>query len=212
MKILVIGATGGTGRQVVAQALQRGHDVSVLLRDSAAAAEFPDAHVVVGDVLDAEAVAAALAGVDAVISCLGVRAGQVPGTVRSAGTASLVARMGGCGVRRLIAVSTIGVGSSVADQSRMARIVWRLVVGKDRLAEAEAAEAEIRSAGDALDWTIVRPPRLMDGQPVGEVAIGESVSAKMRSELTRTALAGVLLDQIDDRRYVGKAVTAIAIG
>ncbi|WP_059020914.1 NAD(P)H-binding protein [Mycobacterium sp. M26] len=212
MKILVIGATGGTGRQVVTQALQRGHHVTVLLRDAAAAADFPGTEVVVGDVLAADAVRAALGGADAVISCLGVRAGQAPGTVRSAGTANLVAQMRAGGVRRLVAVSTIGVGSSIVDQSRPARMIARFVPGPERLAEADAAEQEIRSAGAELDWTIVRPPRLVDGDPGAGATVAESVPAKMRSQLTRTALAGVLLDQLEDPRFIGRAVTAIATG
>ncbi|AQT80864.1 hypothetical protein B1R94_18740 [Mycolicibacterium litorale] len=210
MKILVIGATGGTGRLVVEQARQRGHSVTALVRESTAPAEFGDADVVVGDVLDPDAIAAALAGIDAVVSCLGVRLGQPAGTVRSTGTANVVAQMGVLGVRRLVAVSTIGVGSSIADQGRVARWMWKRIVGAERLAEADAAEAHIRLAADGLDWTIVRPPRLVDGEAHGGVVVGAAVATGLRSQLTRAALAGVLLDQLDDSRYVGQAVTVIA--
>ncbi|GAB3039151.1 NmrA family transcriptional regulator [Mycobacterium bourgelatii] len=210
MKILVIGATGGTGAQVVKQALARGHSVKVQVRDRVQAAQFDQAEVMVGDVRDAAAVDSALSGVDAVVCCLGVRLGQDPGTVRSAGTANLVAQMRRHGVRRLIAVSTVGVGSSVADQSRIARMMWPRMVGRPRLIEADRAEAAIRDGGDELAWTLVRPPRLVDGAGGARLQVGPSVRTGMRSQLARADLASVLLDQVTDERYVGAAVTAVA--
>jgi putative NADH-flavin reductase len=153
----------------------------------------------------------ALSGVDAVVCCLGVRLGQDPGSVRSDGTANLVAQMRRHGVRRLIAVSTVGAGSSVADQSRIARMFLPRIVGRARLIEADRAEAAIRAGGDELAWTLVRPPRLVDGAGGERLQVGPSVPTGMRSQLSRADLATVLLDQLTDERYVGAAVTAAAI-
>ncbi|MEW5809017.1 MAG: NAD(P)H-binding protein [Actinomycetota bacterium] len=209
MRVSVIGATGGTGRLVVAYALARGHGITVLLRDAAAATEFLGADVVVGDIRDPGAVGAAVNGADAVISCLGVRLGQAPGTVRSRGTATLVSQMRAQNVRRLLAVSAVGVGSSRADQSRGARMMSSFVPGRARLAEAYAAEQEIVCAAGEVDWTIVRAPRLVDKDSGAAVTVAESVRVGLRSQLTRNALAQVLLDELDDPRHLGTAVTAV---
>lgn len=197
--------------QVVDQALRRGHDVTALVRDPAHANRFDDAvTAVVGDVRDECAVAAALAGVDAVVCCLGVRQGQPPQTVRSEGTATLVEMMRRHGVRRLVAVSSVGVGSSVDQQSRPARLLWPRLVGRERLAEAARAEDVIVAAGDELEWTIVRPPRLVDDAGTGTALVGAAVRTGLGSTLSRARLAAVLLDLVGDDGRAGQAVTATA--
>lgn len=208
LKVGVVGATGGTGAAVVGQALERGWSVTALVRNGRAGVD-PAAGVITGDVRDAGTVGTALAGVDAVVCCLGVRIGQPAGTVRSEGTANLARQMHTHGVARIVAVSTVGVGSSVADQSRTARLLWPRLAGRDRLAEADRAEAEIRDPAHGLAWTLVRPPRLTDAPVSGHVAVGPSVRTGLRSQLSRADLAAVLLDQLTDDRYRGMAVTAL---
>lgn len=215
MKILVVGATGGTGRLVTDQAVERRHGVVALVRDPDSARQAtPDrwhgVTLVAGDVRDASVVDAALAGVDAVICCLGVRRGQTPGTVRSDGTRTLVERMTAIGVARLVAVSSVGVGESVRWQSRPGRYLWPRLVGRDRLAEATLAESFVRASD--LAWTLVRPPRLVDTNPgrppsVGRVALGPDVRTGLNSRLSRTDLARTLLDLLDDERWTRTAVT-----
>ncbi|MGB2570132.1 NAD(P)-dependent oxidoreductase [Micromonospora citrea] len=205
VKILLVGATGGTGQAVRELAPAAGHDVVALVRHPAVP-RLPGASVAHGDVRDPEALTRALAGIDAVVSCLGVRIGQQPGTVRSTGTATLVAAMAASGVRRLVSVSTVGVGESVAAQSRTAWLLWPRLVGAERLAEAERAEAAVR--GSDLDWTIVRPPRLVDG-PDTPVAVGVDLPTGLRSQLTRAALARTLLDLVDTGAHRRGCVTVV---
>jgi putative NADH-flavin reductase len=209
--MLVIGATGPTGREVVREALARGCAVAVLVRDPSAAASFPaGVHVHVGDVREEGVVRAALAGEQVVVSTLGVRRGTPVGTVRSDGTRVLVQAMAAAGVARLVSVSSIGVGSSLASMSRGARFLWPRVVGRDRLAEADRAEAAVRAS--SLDWTIVRPPRLIDGPASGKVQVGPDVALGMQAQITRADLARVLVDQALDhgRHRVELTATAAA--
>lgn len=205
MKLLVVGATGATGRLVVAEALRRGHVVKALVRDEHAA--LPGAETVQGDVRDGEAVATALAGVDAVISCLGVRLGQPIGTIRSAGTRSLVAAMSQVGPRRLVKVSAVGVGTSKPRQSRMARMMWPRIVGADRLAEADLAERAVFAS--ELEWTIVRPPRLVDATTPGRVEVGPDLRTGFSSQLARLDLARLLVDLAENNRFPRQTVTAV---
>jgi putative NADH-flavin reductase len=204
--MLVIGATGGTGLELVRQAQARGIAVTALVRRAEDAALLPaGTRIHVGDARDAAAVTAALAGQDCVVSTLGARRGTEIGTVRSDGTQSIVKAMGQAGVKRLVAVTSVGVGSSLAHMSGASRFMWPRIVGKARLAEADRAEQAILGSG--LAWTIVRPPRLVDAARTGKVAVGREVAVGMQSQITRSALAGVLLDLATSDTAVREAVT-----
>jgi putative NADH-flavin reductase len=206
--MLLIGATGGTGREVVRQALDQGERVTVLIRRESDRATLPtEVETVAGDVTDPASLKAALAGQDVVVSALGVRRGQPAGTVRSVGTANLVAAMAATGVRRLLAVSSIGVGSSAAAQTRPARLLWPRLAGPGRIPEASRAEDAI--VATSLDWTIIRAPRLVDGPPSGRLAIGESLRLPLGAQLRRADLARALLDSVRDDATIGLRTTAI---
>jgi len=111
MKIVVFGSTGGTGLELIKQAIKRGHDVTAFARDpSQIPISESTVRTVKGDVLDLKTVAAAVAGAQAAISALGVRLGQSPGTVRSEGTRNIVTALAAADVRRFVSVSTVGVG------------------------------------------------------------------------------------------------------
>lgn len=204
--MLVIGATGGTGRALVDHAVHQGRRVKVLVRREADAHSFPatvDAHV--GDARDRAALDRALPGASAVVSLLGARRGQPVGTVRSAGTRAVVEAMQRAGVRRLVVVSTVGVGSSLQDMTTTARLLWPVIVGRDRLREAAAAEAMVTSSG--LDWTLVRPPRLIDGPIGSQTSVGRSLRIGLKSQISRSALAHLLLDLTDDPAVTGATLT-----
>jgi putative NADH-flavin reductase len=112
MKVAVFGATRGVGRAVVDQALACGHAVTALARDPAKlAVAHPNLAVVHGDVLDPAAVAQVVGSADAVFVSLGSTSGN-PDDVVSRGTQNVVAAMQAVGVRRLIVVTSLGVGDS----------------------------------------------------------------------------------------------------
>ena len=112
-RVLVIGATGGTGQQLVQQALDRGWEVTALVRDPAKLqVTNPQLAVLKGDVLDYQSVAAAVRGQDAVISALGHRRLFVPSRVQSRGTANVIRAMKEHGVHRFVCETALGLGSS----------------------------------------------------------------------------------------------------
>src|SRR5438093_7382938 len=109
MKLTVFGATGGTGRHTVSQALAAGHHVTAVVRDPArlGVTDHPQLDVVTADVMDPDAIVTALAGRDAAVSALGAH-GRGPTTVCSAGVASIIAAMRAVAVRRLVVVTASG--------------------------------------------------------------------------------------------------------
>lgn len=206
MKICVIGATGGTGQHFVKLALEARHELTALVRDPR---RLPAAstrlRVVTGSVLDAATVDQALGGCEALVSMLGVALGQPAGTTRSAGTRVLVQAMQRSAAKRLVAVSTVGVGTSREAQSLASRWLLPRLIGAQRLAEADLQEQIIASSG--LDWSVLRPPRLVDGPPAGRYRAGAAIRTSMSSKITRADLAQALLDELVKRQFVRTAAT-----
>ncbi|MDQ3865078.1 MAG: NAD(P)H-binding protein, partial [Actinomycetota bacterium] len=159
MKLLIIGATGGLGRELVLRAPERGHEVTALARDpSRVLRQDERIRVVRGDVLDPASVESAVRGQDAVVSALGTPNPRRPSTLLSKGTKNVVEAMGHHAVRRLVCVTILGTGDS---GRRHGSLFYRLfVLGffvKPMLEDKERQEEVITRS--RLDWTIVRPPR-----------------------------------------------------
>ncbi|MCF2525718.1 NAD(P)-dependent oxidoreductase [Yinghuangia soli] len=207
MRITVFGATGPTGRRITAQALAAGHLVTAVSRRADALAPHPGLAVVRADVADTAAVASALAGSDAVVSALGVPPTKDVVTVYSEGMRNIVAGMERHGVARLVAVS-----SSVVDPHWrptgehffnlvMDPLVNRKVAGT---AHADMRRMEALLQDSAVDWTVVRPGGLFEHDEVTRYEIAEeSVDALFTA---RSDLAAAMLAQLEDRRFVGKAI------
>src|SRR5205823_4185926 len=127
MRVLVIGATGNLGSEVVRQALAAGHDVTALARNpSAIALEHDSLRVTSGDARDAGSLERAVADQDAVISCLGTN-DLKDSTLRSEGARNAIAAMRKHGVRRLIVFSAFGVGDSAPQLKRNSFIFGRVI-------------------------------------------------------------------------------------
>lgn len=196
--MLVIGATGPTGRAVVRQALERGLAVTALVRGDAE----PPAGAAIAR---GEITPGLLVGHTEVISALGVPRGQEIGTRRSTATRALVTAMERAGTRRLVSVSSVGVGESRAAMSAPARMLWPSLAGRDRLAEVERSDRVIRDSD--LDFTLVQPPRLVDDL-TGPVTL--SGRLRLSSQLSREQLATVLLDALADPGTIRRVLWATA--
>lgn len=111
--LLIVGATGGTGRQLVEQALERGHTVTALARDpSALRVEHPRLTVIRGNVLDYRSVEAAVRGQDAVVSALGHKRFFGPTRILSEGTRNVLRAMETHRVQRFVCETALGIGDS----------------------------------------------------------------------------------------------------
>lgn len=171
MHLTIFGGTGGVGSRLVAQALDDGHGVTAFVRDPGGLSR-PEATVVAGQLDDYGAVEQAIAGADAVLSCLGARR-NTPDQVAVFGTAmqNITRAMKQHGVTRLVAISGAGVivpGETVALSRRVVRFFLKRLAG--HLAAAKEREYEIVAATD-LDWTLVRPPRIVPGPATGRYRV-----------------------------------------
>lgn len=194
MKITVIGATGGTGSQVVRQALAAGHQVTAVVRNPAGlTVSGSGLQVIVADVRDANALTAAVTGRDAVISALGSR-GDGPHTIVGDGTAATLQAMTSAGVRRFVVISASGMVTDAGDGLLIRTVVKPLLGRLLRAGFIDLRRMEEMVTGSDVDWTIVRPPRLTMGRLTGSyrTAVDRNVRRGMslsRADLAHCALA-----------------------
>src|SRR3954452_4505756 len=165
MKLVIFGPTGGTGQQVVSQAVAAGHDVTAVARNpDAVTADRSRLQVVRGDVLEPASLDGVFDGAHAVLSTLGSHSGRKPTYVYSEGMRNIRAGMEKAGVRRVVAISAIPV-SRPEDKSFVDRYIAHPLLSLffgGSYDDLRRMEAELRTADD-VDWTVVRPPRLKDG-------------------------------------------------
>ena len=207
MNLLVFGASGGTGRLVVAQALARGHKVAAFVRRGDSLAAQRDLEILQGDVGDAATVAAAIIGRDVVISALGVSKPLQPDPVVRAGVGHIVDAMESSGVRRLIYLSFIGVTASRATAGPLIRYVARFPL-RHEIADHEQKEGRIQAS--RLDWTIVRAPKFTDGPPTGAFRVGEGIRAiSVFPRLARADVATCILDEAEVPRFSRTSVSLL---
>ncbi len=193
MKLLVIGATGRTGRHVLEQGLLRGHTITAFTRRPQALKAVQGLKTAVqGDALNLDDVRKAVQGQEAVICAVG-----------SSGIAfNLIKTMPEAGVRRLIMTSSRSI---VATRPRLGiALVW--LIFREAYADHARAEGMIQVSG--LDWTIVRAAMLTNRPMTGQVHIDfeRNVTAGASLTLTRADYAMTLLDVVEDPQMIGKAL------
>lgn len=199
MKIAVFGATGATGRLVVVRAVEAGHEVRAMVRDSARLPiSHERLHVVVGELADQGAVDATVDGGEVVISAL---AGSARQPACTDGVRAILAAMRAKSAARLLVVSAHGAAES-RDHSPYVMTLRTLLGAKMR--DKDTMETLIRQADD-LRWTIVRPPALTDGPHTGRYRVGAELKITLTSRISRADLADFLLRAAAEDAYVGQA-------
>ncbi|RVV97167.1 NAD-dependent epimerase/dehydratase family protein [Mesobaculum littorinae] len=202
-RVLVLGATGGTGKAIVRRLSELGHQPVAMVRSPEKARDL-EAVTVEGDARDPAALDRAMAGVDAVVSSIGTPASPIREvTVLSTATKALVDAMKRQGVRRLVAITGMGAGNSrghggsVFDRIIMPLMLRKVYADKDR------QEAVIRDSG--LDWVIVRPSVLNDKPGHGAARALLDLSKFHGGTIARSDVADFVVDQIDSDTFLGQA-------
>ncbi|OEZ55437.1 NAD(P)-dependent oxidoreductase [Duganella sp. HH105] len=200
MRLAIFGATGATGRHLVEQALQAGHEVRALTRSpQALPLRDPRLQVIAGSLDDEAALRSTLSGADAVISVLGARRGDAA-PVCTDGMRSILPAMQAAGVRRLVALSAYGAAET-RDASLFIRFVRKVIAAKMR--DKDGMEALVRASG--ADWTLVRPPALTNGKPGGVWRAGATLRPGWSGRLARADLAAFMLREAERGAYIGAA-------
>jgi len=193
MKVLVLGATGGTGRLIVRDALEKGHSVAALVR-STAGADLPGAELIEGDARNETILRRALDGCDAVVSALGTGMGFREVSLLTDATRALILAMTRNGVRRLVCISALGVGDSHGHGGFVFDRLFQPLLLSEAYKDKERQEAAIR--GSALDWVIVRPAMLTNDPARGSLrAIGDLAGVN-GGKVARADVARFVVEQL----------------
>lgn len=216
MKLTVFGATGGVGREVVRQALEAGHEVTAVVRDPARLG-VPDHDrlqvAVVADLTDPDALVPVLTGREAVISALGSANNKQArlSPVTSPAVRAILVAMDLAGVSRLSAVSAAPVGPDVPGDGLVARKIFLPLlrrVLRDLYADLAAMEALIRAS--RTQWTVIRPPRLLNKPRTGTYRRVIDANVPGGRTISRADVADALLTTLSDPAASGHAVGVAA--
>ena len=207
--LLVLGPTGPTGRHVMSQGLDRGHRITGFARDPRKLGAMADRiQVVEGSLPESEpALVGALRGQDAVISALGAGTSLKPRGLMQRTLPVLIHAMEAGSVRRLIFLSSFGVGATAQAVPPLSRIFIALFL---RAIYADKAAGEEILRRSSLDWTVAHPVMLTNGPRTGRYRAGEDLLLRGFPRISRADVASFLLDQIEDVRYLRKAVLVSA--
>ncbi len=215
MRVLVIGASRGIGRETVSALRMAGHNPLGMSRGRAgskaggAKADEADATPwVTGDALDPLAVGHALSGVDAVILTLGIGNGDLfrPVSLFSEATKVVVAAMRQDGPKRLIVVTGFGAGRSRAAIPFWQKLPFDALFGR-AYSDKDIQEALVMDSG--LDWTIVRPGVLTNGARTDRYLVLSHPSSWRNGMVSRKDVAAFLAQQVADKALIGHDVVIV---
>jgi len=206
-RILIVGATGGTGRHLVERALERGYEVTALVRNpSKLTIEHSRLTVVQGDVLDPSSLDAAVAGQDAVLSALGHSKYFYPTRILSDGTACLLEAMHGRGVSRFVCETSIGIGDSTGKLGVYYTFFTIPIILPFYYWDKTRQERIIERSNS--EWVIVRPGLLKNSLARGRYRYGSDVGSFLWSVgISRADVADFMLDQLESDECLGAAVS-----
>jgi len=204
MKIAIFGSTGRTGKLLVAQALENGHQLDVLARDPA---KLEVSHekltVIQGDAKDAAVVEQVIEGTDAVISALGPTKGQQPFTVSKA-VENILAAMQKHNVKRLVFSAGAGVGDPQDEPGFMDKVIGFLLKLTARAVYEDMEKAVQLVRSSKTDWTIARAPMLTDDPGTGDMEVGY-LGKGVSMRLSRADLAAFMLASLQTEEHTRKA-------
>ena len=204
-RLLIVGATGGTGRQLVAQALERGHQVTALVRNpSKLTIEHAQLTVIHGDVLDYPSVEAAMRGQEAVVSALGHKRFLYPTRILSDGTRNILRAMETNRVSRLVCATSLGIGDSAGRLGLYFTLFTIPVVLPFYFWDKARQERMIAESN--VEWVIVRPGMLNNADKRGRFRHGSKIGNPLGTvRISRADVADFMLDQLASDKYLRSA-------
>lgn len=207
MRIVVFGASGPTGRRILAQARPAGHEVVAVTRRPDSIPPQDHVRVVAADATDLAAVDQVVAGADAVLSAFGVPYSRTPIDLYSTGLANILTAMDAHAVRRLVVVSSAPLDPDyrASDSWLFTRVMEPLFMrrrGRTTYEDMTRMESLVTSSG--VDWTIVRSSWLFEADAVTDYRLTTGTPKGMYT--ARSDLAAALLAQLTDNAHLRRIV------
>lgn len=202
MNVLVLGAAGKTGRLIVEMAVAAGHDVTALVRNASPYNAPPGVQMLRGDATDPATLAHGMAGQDVVIDAVGGKTPWRRTDLERTVARALVSAARQHGTRRIIAISSLGVGDSTAHAPLLLRLLLPTFL-RGSTADKAAMEREVERAG--IPYVLVRPAVLNDQPAVGAVRV--LTGTEQGRQITRADVASFVIEQLTTDTHLNRAVT-----
>jgi putative NADH-flavin reductase len=204
MKLLVLGATGATGLEIVGQAIEHGHSVTAFVRSPERLKRFRDRITVKqGDLLNRAELEQVIKGHDAVLSGFGPRVpiSKADANLLQRFAVTLTSAMPQAGVSRIVveSVAFLFKDSIIPPAYLLGRLLFPSIVS-----DTSAMEEIFRKSG--LDWTIVRPPELTDKPSTGKYRVREGHLPPFGFSISRADVADFMIKAVENRSSIGKIV------
>lgn len=203
-KIIIFGATGGTGQQLIIQSLAKGHHVSAFVRSpQKLQIQNRMLSVIKGDVLNYNEVHGAMNGHKIVFSCLGMPASDKT-NLRTVGTANIIKAMESHKVNRFICQTSLGYGDSKEVLPWHMKYLVVPFILKNAFKDHESQEQVIQNS--KTEWTIIRPGNMTNGKRTGKYKYGFQPTDKIKLKISRSDVADFMLRQIESKEHLYKKV------
>lgn len=205
MKIIVFGATGSVGKQLVQQALEQGNQVAAFTRSPGKLSYIHDPRLTIirGDILNPADVEKAMQQQDGVLCAIGDGS---KGTVRAEGTKNIIMAMKKNGVNRLICETTLGLGESRGNLNFFWKYIMFGLLLKKAFRDHAIQEKYLYESG--LNYTIVRPGAFTNGNITRNYKVGFDGNYKqLQLKIARADVADFMLQQLHSGKYIKKAVS-----
>ncbi len=216
-KVLVIGATGGTGLATMRELIDQGHQISALVRSPEKLKGWDSRlKVIRGDVMCLQDIERAMTGQDVVIVTVGISENpllvrlfgsrKTPMCVRSLGTQNVITAMNNHGVEKLIVQSSFGVGDSRDKLSFIDRLFFKLFL-KPQIEDTEKQEIIVKSSN--LQWVLIQPVHLRSDSKV-ETILASAKGETGQSSIARRSVAKFLVQMVESSEYLRQSVALSA--
>ena len=205
MKVIIFGATGTVGVEIVKQALKKGYEVTAFVRNPEKVQNLNHGNLTIckGNVLNLNEVENSIHNHDAVLCALG---DGKAGKIRALGTRNIVAAMNKAGIKRLICQTTLGMGESYGNLNFIWKHIMFGMLLKKAFHDHQLQEQYILHSH--IDYTIVRPSALTNVTITGEYKIGfDGAFKKLNLKISRADVADFMLSQLQTDGYIKKAVS-----
>ena len=204
MNLVVLGATGSTGPEIVRQAIEYGHSVTAFVRSPERLKPFRDRiSVKQGNLLDAAELEPVIKGHDAVLSAFGPRVPIAKGDANLLRQFAVVltTAMPRAGVRRVVveSVAFLFKDAIIPPAYLLGRLFFPGVV-----ADASGMEKVLEKSG--LDWTIARPPKLTPKPYTGRYRVREGHLPPFGFSISYADVADFMIKAVQNRSLIGKVV------
>jgi putative NADH-flavin reductase len=204
MKFVILGATGGTGLELVRQSLQRGHSVTALVRSDQRLKPFAGQIAIHhGDLLSSIDLETVFRDHDAILSGFGPRLPLADQNLLQRFASAVTSAMRSSGLRRIVVESTAFLfrDSLVPPTNLVGRLFFPAIV-------SDASRMEEIFAASHLDWTMLRPPRLTDRPYTGNYRVREGHLPRFGFTISRANVAHCMIRSAEDRSHIQKVIGA----